>query len=340
MPDSKEIALYNYNLGQRFILEDYVEYSVETHSTVETHCNASLRGAYQFYIYIKDEDLDIDFVFEDLNKNSDADPIDIHLYYDNQLIDSRHLDDDTSPPASLLNMRGEIEEKNLKFKTANLPEGAYKVELRANDDIVTKKLLTTQSKLSFINKIRLAEGCGENIVLYTDSRKISAQTINPAKLQTILVQGNELEINKTYKQFSIKVEQDVSEIKLAQDDIILAGDGVFSFSQDALINPEFKKVNVNTDINKENINYVLANYVMPEELDGWKIASAEFDLSKSYREDNNFQLGTSGKYGFIISIPGLRADDEIDDWVEIGEIAVKLEGRSLYEKVRNILTNK
>ena len=346
MPDNKEIALYNYNLAQKYLLPDYEK------SNENLILDCALRGAYQFYVYIKDpassgagEDLDLDFVFQDLNKNNDADPIDINLYYDNQLIDSRHLDDDgiTSPqPSNLPEGAHKVElrgYRELKFKTANLPEGAYKVELRVNNDIITKKISTAQSKLSFINKIWLADGCGENIILYTDSRKISAQTTNPVKLQTVLIQGKELEINETYKQFNITADENISEIRLAQDDVILAGDGVFSFSQNALISPGFKKINVDTDINKESINYVLANYSAPKESDGWKTASAEFDLSKAYREDNDFQIGTSGKYGFIISIPGLRADDEVEDWVEVGEIAVELEGRSLWEKLKQFFNN-
>ena len=357
MPDNKEIALYNYNLAQKYLLPDYEK------SNENLILDCALRGAYQFYVYIKDptssgagEDLDLDFIFQDLNQNNDADPIDINLYYNNQLIDSLHLDDDgiTSPqPSNLPEGAHKVElrgYRELKFKTANLPEGAYKIELRVNDDIVTKKISTAQSKLSFINKIWLADGCGENIVLYTNSRKISAQTVNPAKLQTIkmlsapsaaaaLGAESELIIDETYKQFNITADEDVSEIKLARDDVILGGDGVFSFSQDALISPGFKKINADTDINKEGINYVLADYSAPEESDGWKIASVEFDLSKAYREDNNFQLGASGKYGFIISIQGLRADDEVEDWVEVGEIAVELEGRSLWEKLKQFFNN-
>lgn len=43
----------------------------------------------------------------------------------------------------------------------------------------------------------------KNIILFTDSNQISAQTINPAKLQTIYVDEQKLELNETYKQFDL-----------------------------------------------------------------------------------------------------------------------------------------
>jgi len=61
----------------------------------------------------------------------------------------------------------------------------------------------------------------------------------------------------------------------------------------------------------------LAKYESPQEEDGWKINSAEFNLDQAYQE--------KGKYSFLISIPGLKADDDINDGLEIGDIRVDLE---------------
>ncbi|MCG2700957.1 hypothetical protein L6267_02200, partial [Candidatus Parcubacteria bacterium] len=48
MPDNKEIALYNYNLAQKYLLPDYEK------SNENLILDCALRGAYQFYVYIKD----------------------------------------------------------------------------------------------------------------------------------------------------------------------------------------------------------------------------------------------------------------------------------------------
>jgi len=314
LPNRNEIALYNYDLKKEFLLKDY-DSSLRGNDTIESLEIPSLRGSWQFYSYVKDQELDFDFIFSDLNKNDDSDEIDLNLYYDSRLIDSWHIDDNEDDY-----------EKDMKINLSNLPEGIYKIELRANNDIITKKIITKQSKISFINKIWIADNGNENINLFTDSGVVKVQTTNPAKLQEIDINNKKLNINKTYKQFSAKTEDSISEIKLKKDDIILAGDGVFSFSKESLINPDFKKVNSNLNINKFGINYVLADYKINKKDDnGWKTASVEFDLSNAYREN--------GSYSFLISIPGLRADDEVEDFIEIEKIEIDLEGKSLKNKV-------
>jgi len=333
LPEAKEIALYNYDLKKEFLLPDYE--AGESGSLASSQ--VSLRGPYEFYTYIKAEDLDFTFSFLDLNNNKDCDPIDLRLYYNDQLIDSRHLDDDgIATDNNEATERGEI-----KLRLANLPEGAYKIEARVNDDIITKSIISEQQKLAFVNKIWLAQGSGSKLSLYTDSREINAQTINPASLQTIKItdakknkaETNLLKLGQTYKLHSIKVEPFLSQIKIDKDDVILSGDGVFSFSEDSLINPNFKKVKASLDIDQEGINYILARYTLPGRADGWEIAQAEFNLGKAYQEFYSNKLVGATQYSFLISIPGLKADDGIDEGIEIGEIRVDLEGKSLWKKI-------
>ena len=322
LPLPEEIALYNYDLKKEYLLKDYEP------SKVKQEINYSLRGPYQFYTYIKSEDLDFDFTLLDLNQNKDSDAVDINLYYDDKLIASRRLDDD-----GIKADKGEMKEvRKLDFAEAGLPEGVYKIELRANDDIITKKIATSQSKISFLNRIWLAGENDKDISLYTDSQLINVQTINPASLQIIKIGDKELEISSTYRQFSQMLENKVSEIKIARGDIILAGSGVFSFNSENLLDPNFKKVDESFSANPAGINYILAGYRIPEEKDGWKTAQAEFDLNNAYREWN--------KNSFVVSIPGLKADNEINDSIEIRGIKIELEGKTLKEKLKEFLSKK
>ena len=322
LPLPEEIALYNYDLKKEYLLKDYEP------SKVKQEINYSLRGPYQFYTYIKSEDLDFDFTLLDLNQNKDSDAVDINLYYDDKLIASRHLDDDGIKTDS-----GEMgETREVDFTEAGLPKGVYKIELRANDDIMTKKIETGQSKVSFSNRIWLAGENDKDISLFTDSQLINAQTINPGSLQNIKAGDKELNIEDTYRQFSQMLENKVSEVKVVKGDIILAGNGVFSFNLESLLNPNFKKVDESFSVNPAGINYILAGYRIPEEKDGWKTAQAEFDLNNAYREWN--------KNSFIISIPGLKADNEINDSIEIRGIKIELEGKTLKEKLKEFLNEK
>lgn len=315
LPDFKTIALYSYNLKNKYILSDY-----EPSNSIYTLDHA-LRGDYQFYTYIKNEDLDFKFSFSDINKNKDADPITLNLYHNDRLIDSRSLEDDgnrtdngqTSAP------------RELAFKLPHPEEGVYKIELRANDDIITNSIITKQIKLAFINKIRLANSDDQSITFYTNSHELSALTTNPGKLQTIKVGGAQLTIDETYKQYTIASEDELTKIVLNKDDIVLSGNGVFGFSKEAIIEPELKKVWLNFNPDENNINYTLADYRVPTKTDGWNIANAQFDISSAYREN--------GKYSFLISLPGLKAEENKNQ-VILKEIRFDLQGKTLWDKIR------
>lgn len=315
LSNPNEIALYNYDLKTKFISEDYEP------SNIEYNIIYPIRGAYQFYTYIKNEDLGFIFNFSDLNKNKDKEEINLYLYYADKLIDSRFVGENKGDENGL-----EAEREEINWQLKNLPEGVYKIEVKVGDDIITRSIKTKQQKLSFINKIWLYENGDSNIKLFSDSSVINAQTINPSSLQKIKIGASELDLSETYKMFSVNTGDGIKEIELVKDDVIISGDGVFSFNGENIINPAIKKVNANLDIANSEVNYILADYNIPISGGEWKIAKAEFDLTGAYRED--------GKYSFLISIPGLKADDGVDDGVEIREIGVNLSGTSLWDKIK------
>jgi hypothetical protein len=319
LPPQNEIALYNYDLQNKYLLPNY-EPNDEGLAT-----NYVLRGSYQFYTYIKNEELNFKLSFVDLNINKDKDPIDVYVYSDNKAIAAKRIEDNDIPENS--NIVSAV--KNLEFKINGLSEGVYKIEVKVNDDIATKKIETKQSKIAFINSVRLVDSNKSNIIMYTDSTQVSVQTINPSKLQTIFVNGKKTELNETYKQVDLVIGNNpVKEIKLAKDDVTLSGDGVFSFNRDELVNSNFKKINSKIDIDSSGINYILVDYHPSMQEGEWKMNTAKIDLGRAYREFN--------KYSFIVSIPGLKADDGINDNVEVDEIKVELEGTSLWEKIAKI----
>ena len=324
-PQAREIALYNYDLKNKYILPDYVA------SNEVKDLDFPLRGSYEFYTYIKKENLNFNLALQDSNQHLGSDTIDAFLYSGNKIMEQKHLNDDNN--ISDDTVAGP--EQSILFNQSDLPEGVYKIEIRASSDIITKKITTTQTKLAFINKIQLANNSKTAIDFYTNSHKISALTTNPANLQAIQVGGSELKLDQTYKQYSLSTNGGVTKITLAKDDIILSGDGLFSFSTNSLITPGFKKVGLDFDPDQEGVNYILAEYSSPLKTGEWNTASANFDLTSVYRE--------KGQYSFLISIPGLKADDEVDDGVIIKEIKVELTGDNWLDylnKLKNWLINK
>ncbi|MFH0840434.1 MAG: hypothetical protein V1865_00395 [bacterium] len=310
LPERNRIALYNYDLKNYYYLADY-------QASVGGTLPASLRGEYQIYTYIKNESLSFTFNFVDLNQNKDTDPIYIMLYdQNNKLLLQKELPDDGV--AEITNQK--TAERSLLLSSPSLSEGVYKIEVKVNDDILTKTLSTNQSKIAFKNKLWIAEGAN-NLQLYTDSASVSAQTINPASLQTIKVGADSLELLETYERFSIINHEPVKEISVLKGDLMITGNGVFAFSLSNLVNPAFKQVDHNFVVG--DIQYILADYELPIEQDGWQERTVELDLSNAYREDD--------KNLFIISIPGLSDKDILADYIIISEIKAKVSGRSLRE---------
>ena len=316
-PELNKIAIYNYNLNFNYILDDYQPAEITMQNI------PALRGAYQFFVYLKNEDLNLNFIFYDLNKNKDPDDFDIRLYFNDELIDFKHIEDDNN-----ISDNGRISQNNgFQFKLANLPEGAYKIEVKANNDIITKTIKSRHKKMAFIHKIELFNAGSQDIKFYTDSNSIQAITIFPESLQTVKINKNNLDINETYKQFEILIDNNStsSEILLQKDGLTLSGDGVFAFSQYSLINPKIKKADYNLDVDEFGIDYIIAKYKSPKKSGEWSVAEVEIDLAQAYRENN--------KSSFIISAPALKQEDNKELYFDL--IEIELSGRSLFDKIND-----
>jgi hypothetical protein len=299
----KEVALYNYSLSRPVYLPDYQPQTNRVTLPV-------VRGAYQFYAYVKNEPLNFNFSFTNLNEDPKPDQITVNVYeLDDKLIYNSSLDNE-----------GEI-----NVKLDNLLEGAYKVEVRASDDIVTSSLNTTQSRLVFSNKIWLLQPA----TLWTDNSKIKVKNVDPATRGEINFSGKNFAIDRTYEQFDLNSPAPAStnRIDVKAGGYIVEADGGFALSEDGLFSPNFKKVSSDLDLN--NINYIIASYTPPQDSGDYHVAQAEFVLSNAYRE--------FGKNSFMISIPGLKtgitSEENSRPALEIKSISFDLAGKSLKDKI-------
>jgi hypothetical protein len=311
---SEKTAVYNYNIKRNFLLPNY------SAGQNEQSIDYNFRGSFQFYTYVKNEDLNFVFDFIDLNINKDNDPVDVKVYNSEGLIKSEHVADDQMASS----------ERQVKLRIPDLKEGVYRLSFIASDDVITKNIISKQSQFSIINKVWLAGSGEKNIILFTNSRSVSAQTINPASLTKIKVGDSLIDLTQTYKQFSQKVTAWPARIELNKNDIIISGDGVFSFNQNNLLDPRFKTIDNNTNINQEKIDYIIADFNGPKSYQGWQIAQADFDLTRGYQENS--------KYQFLISVPGLKAEDPHKGEIIIEEIKIELFGTSLKQKLDKILS--
>lgn len=323
-PDLNEIAVYNYDPGLDFVLADY-EPDAES-----MNWGYSLRGDWQAFVYIGNGELQVEIQVNDLNQNSDPDPAELRLYYKDVLLATEVLADDGNH-----NDNGIVSEaRTFTIRQNGLPAGAYKLEFRANRDLVSTAIASTQSKFVFNSRLEFHLGNNSDINMWTDSDRVQVLTTYPESLQTVNLGENNLMIKETYAQFEgMVVKASSSErtalVRLETDGVQVAGEGTFAVSKSAWFNPKLKKVSAQLDFNGAGINYVLADYSPPLKQAEWQSATLAIDLKDSYRED--------GQYSLLLSAPGLTDGDQN---IIIDSLAVRLTGKTLWEKISQIFNEK
>ena len=307
------LAVYNYSSKYNYQIPNY-------RPALPIIIDTPLRGAHRFYVYVKDEPLRLKFTLIDLNTDLKKAPINIILSSGDKVIDSKMIDDNNSNLGS-----GKTEEKQIVLEQKDLPAGVYKVEVKITDDMIIKKIESSVNHLSFINKV-WPVSAPQNLKIYTDSNYLQVKALNPASLQTLKFGGQDFTLSEAYRQFDFQSSTlgNNKEIDLKKDDIILENNGVFAFEPNSLFNPSLPKVDRFFSV-KDPIKYIVADYQEPSDSDGFKVASAELNLKGAYREN--------GKYSFMISVPGLKTEDGASDNLEIYQIKIELDGRTIWQKI-------
>lgn len=295
LPARNSVAVYNYDLKNDLFIADY---QPRKELTV---LNNRLKGYHQFYTYLKNEPLDFTFYFseDEGEKIPENDRQEINIYHNGEFIDREILSND---------------EKIVKLYKENLDEGAYKIELKIDDNTFINKIETAEKFLTFINKLNLAGIADkeEKVNLYTNSKKLRFATSDSSSLQDINIGGGILKVDDIYKQFNFEnyLCEDYSyenqkncleKIEFSKSEILMQGEGLFSFSPESFLNPEIKSLEKTDDLS--DVDYVISGYNRGRENNGWRISSVNFDISSIKRNAN--------KYNFIFSSPGFGENDEI-----------------------------
>lgn len=304
-PPINKIATYNYDLKTRFRLVDHAPL------TSPRKIEVGARGNYLIQTYSGGEAIAATFSLRDLNQNNDADDITAIIYNENgQAIFTKSFPDDGGA-------LGEVSaNRDFSITTGALAPGPYRLEFKANDDIVTTVITTSQSRWSFVNRLWLASLHRSAINLFSDVPQLTAQTIAPASRQTIHYGVGSLQLEKTYQQFSLELspaERSLQPLGISRDDVIISGDGVFAFSVQDYINPSPLKLNARQ---LGALDYIIAAYEPSGEAGR---RTVHLNLKGAYRED--------GKYSLLIAAPGLEAASPL----EIKAVRIRLSGSSLFD---------
>jgi hypothetical protein len=315
-PALEKMGVYNYSVTSAITLEDY--------KALPSSKNFMLgaKGSYSLITYSNGEPISITFDLRKKNtKKKESSSMIATLYsMSGEVVETKNV----SWP--YLDDENEIETKEFSITTKPLTPGAYRIEFKTDDSIETENLITNQSKLSVINSVQLSDFSRTNFSIFTDATNLSFQTINPKNVQRLVISGQSIDINETYKQFSLNLQDQtraIKEIKLEKDDIMLAGDGVFALESEEIINPLPRQFTNTIDIQTSGLEYILAKYEpIGREPNGQRTVS--FELNQSCLD--------KGRYPFLISAPMIHEQEP----VEISGIDIRLEGKNIKQIIETL----
>ena len=273
-PPRSEIAASHYQLARPFRIAGYAP------SAVPRTTDVTLRGFHAFKTYVKNESLAFSFSYTDMNRDDGADPISIVVFDENgaAVADTRADDDG--------NVRSDAKSYGLRhidISVPSLPEGVYKVELRATRDIFFRSYSTPQQKVVFLNNVFLGDEVGyqpspRSVRFYTEGKHLTFSTTHAAGVQKVNVGSRTVSVSEPYAKVAYDVpENGVVPVLSPVGDLLVEGDGHIAFSPDQYFNPDPVSLSWNTDLDRLGVNYVIASYTSPREEDGWTVADVSFD---------------------------------------------------------------
>lgn len=314
-PKFNEIATYNNNLEYHKVYEAM--------PGGQNHLGDPLVGGYQFFTVVNDGTLSIKFGFTEA-KNLDVakSKTEIFVYEGRNLI---RIIDLSVKRDEIVNFGWWVH----AFEEKNLKPGYYKIEVRSDDNLVTRSIELNQQAMSFVGRLHFAFDVKVPVKLWTNSRKVSFVARDAQSLGQVLINNEPQQIYEAFEQYNYDTNKKFNEIKLTTSGLEIAGDGVFAFEQTGVFDPRIKQVDHLADLDKDEISYILTDYTAPTKAGEWTVATATFDYRRAVKD-------TDG-YKFMLSIPGFRADDQVNDWLEIASIELEMTGETPLQYLRRKL---
>lgn len=288
----EKIGAYYYNIDRKFVLPGY---QPRLNKLV---LNKSLRGAYAFYTYVKNEALDFTFSVQDINRSEGPDPFTIKVYNsDNVKVYEQQYPDDgyisKYDPASAI--------QPIKLTIADLPAGAYRVQLEAEDEIITRQIATYQQYLTFIDRLYLIDNPEysdgllnlnyQPTVIYNYIPRLGLETAHPEGLQSVRVGEQTLDITETHRSYFITSQTMPNRLYIPANDIKIFGRGLMAFSEEQFFNPEIFRLR--DFYGNEGVDYLISSYQSPRSINGWKTNEVSFDLTNAFMSNRKLRLAIS-----------------------------------------------
>ncbi|MDP2586467.1 MAG: hypothetical protein Q8P32_01725 [Candidatus Komeilibacteria bacterium] len=294
VPSLNNLAAYDYALPRKFFLPNYRP------SNEERVITKALRGSHSFYTYLKNETLDFTFIIQDINRTLGPDMFVVEVYNEanKKVYDAKLKDDGT-----VNNFDGSTPRRDLAVKVAGLPEGVYRLELKAEDDIFIRTIRTKQQYVTFINRLYLVDNpeysdgfldlTYQPTAIYSNIPRLGFYTSHPQGLQTVGINKDQsVELIATHQNYFITANSLPAIVYSPKNDLKIFGRGLMAFSQDMFFNPEIYSLRDLTLT--PDIEYIISSYQTPAPLEhGWKKGQVTFSLQNAQIVNRKLRFGLS-----------------------------------------------
>lgn len=298
------LSIYNLDLDQKRQIKTY--YNLKDLEKEGVDLQLQLKGRHSFYIYLNDED-DLNLYLEFSSPKESEVSVEI---LKNDYIIYNYQNNSLDP---------------LDISLKNLGEGAYQINIPISDDIFIDRIKTEARAMVFKN--RLWPNITSSLDLITNAQSLTFKLLSPENRQEISFKGENHSIEDLFVQHKFDLNGDDNHlIKLEKGALLVEANAYFALSDQLFFNPGFGNLKYS-----DETDFILANYIFPEKMeDGFLKAKASFKLGNTFYQDN--------LHNFIISIPGLRAEDDSDNELIIKSIDFKFyDQTSFLSKIRRLI---
>ena len=294
-PDRAVVATYRATFPTPFRMSDYTPLGTRQKFEV------SLRGSHELLTYVKGEDFQFRSMYTDINRTYGADEGFVRVYDENNnLMTEFAIRDD----GNIYDNQEPSDKTFIDLNGRAWPEGVYRIVLTGTSDMVWRSFETSQRYLVFKNRVFLGDDVGylpapRATTLFTNAERVTLETQHKEGIQTVMVGAERLAVEQAGPKYSLMVPgTGVVELKSPVGDVKITGEGKYAFSRQSFFDPDPLPVNAFTDFEDSTVEHVLANLAPVREVDGWRVASAEFETSTLAVEN--------GAYKFTLSAPGIH----------------------------------
>lgn len=295
-PDRHTIATYHHDLTEPFRIPDYVA------ENALSRVDVSLRGYHEFVTYIKNEPLLVQADYMDMNREFGEDPVSVLVYDEKgQMIASQTIDDDSVVEAT--NQGSTM--RSISLTKTDLPEGVYKVILKADRDIFFRHLVTRQRYLTFFGPVYIGDEAGYKdsatpVKFWTATKRLAFFTYHADAAEKVTIGSGTLALPEAQVRYHYDVmDPGLVVVSAAAGDFTVTQDGTIAFSQHQWFNPFPTRLSSDTNLDALGINFIIAKYTSPKKDGAWTSATVSFDLHKA--------LNTNGDIKLVLSAPDIKS---------------------------------